>query len=91
MERKERSDIWAVQMDNQNGQSVPNARKRELCEVTKGMDESVLRWFGHIERKGNDMTANRVYVNEYMGNSLVGRPRKRRTDSLNDFKRKREV
>ena len=55
------------------------------------MDESVLRWFGHIERKGNDMTANRVYVNEYMGNSLVGRPRKRRTDSLNDFKRKREV
>ena len=38
---------------------VPNARIRQLCGVTKGVDENsdedVLRWFGHVERMENDM------------------------------------
>ena len=33
---------------------VPNGGKRELCGVKKGLDdridESMLRWFGHVER-----------------------------------------
>ena len=33
---------------------APNARIRELCGVTKWVDEKidegVLRWFGHVER-----------------------------------------
>ena len=33
---------------------VPNARIRVLCGVAKRVDESVLRWFGHIERMEND-------------------------------------
>ena len=56
---KERSRIKAVQMDNLRGllgirrmDKVPNARIRELCGVTKGVDEKidegVLRWFGHV-------------------------------------------
>ena len=35
---------------------------RELCILTKGMDESVLRWFGHIEKIGNDRIVKRVCV-----------------------------
>ena len=37
---------------------VPNARIRELCGVARRVeeriDESVLRWFGHIERKNEE-------------------------------------
>ena len=33
---------------------APNARIRELCGMKKGVDESVLRWFGYVERMEND-------------------------------------
>ena len=33
---------------------VPNVWIRELCGVAKGEDESVLRWFGHMEKMEND-------------------------------------
>ena len=39
--------------------------------MTKGVDErideGVLRWFGHMERKKNDTIAKRVYVGECAG------------------------
>ena len=45
---------------------VPNAMIREFCGVTKGLnervDEGVLRWFGHVERRENDRFAKRIYV-----------------------------
>ena len=52
-------------MDNLRGllgirrmDKVPNARIRELCGGTKGLDEKidegVLWWFGHMERIEND-------------------------------------
>ena len=77
-----------MQMDNLRGllgirrmDRVPNARIRELCEVTKGVDEwidvGVLRWFGHVERMENDRTAKRVYLGECAGSRSVGRPWKR--------------
>ena len=58
---EEISRIRAKQMDNLRGlrdirriDRVPNARIRELCGVTKGVDERIdeciLRWFGHVER-----------------------------------------
>ena len=56
---------------------VPNARIRQLCRVTKGVDEKidgVLRWFGHVERMENDWIANRVDVGECAGIRSVGRP-----------------
>ena len=60
---------------------IPNARIRDLCGMTNGVDErineSVLRWFGHIERIGSDRIPKTLYVGDYRGNSLVGRPRKR--------------
>ena len=29
---------------------VPNARIKKLCRVVEGIDESVLHWFGPVER-----------------------------------------
>ena len=43
--------------------------------------ESVLRWFGPIERIGNVMISNRVYVEKCVGSCLVGRLRKRWTEN----------
>ena len=62
---KERSIVRAVQMNIFRGllgirrmDKVPNARIRQLCGGTKGVDENidevVLRWLGHVERREND-------------------------------------
>ena len=54
---------------------VPNSRTRELCGVTKGVDErideGVLRWFGHKERMENDKIAKRAYVVKCTGSRSV--------------------
>ena len=58
---KEKYRIKAVQVDNLKGflgirrmDRVPNARIRELCGGTKGVDErideGVLRWFFYVEK-----------------------------------------
>ena len=43
---------------------VPNSRIRQLCRVTKGVnekiDEGILRWFCHVERMENDRIAKRA-------------------------------
>ena len=64
---KDSSRIMAMQMDNLRGligirrmNRVPSARIRELCGVAKGVDESVIRWFGHIERIENYRIAKSV-------------------------------
>ena len=62
-------------MDNLRGliairrmHKVPIARIKELCRVSKGVDEriaeSVIRWLVHVERMGNDRIAKKVYVKE---------------------------
>ena len=33
-------------------------------EEDERIDEGVLRWFGHVERMDNNMSAKRVYVGE---------------------------
>ena len=50
--KKERSKIWALHMENLRGllgimrmDKVPNARIRKLCEVTKGVDERLIKVF----------------------------------------------
>ena len=41
-------------LGNRRMDRVQNARIRELCRVTKGLDrridEGVLRWFGHVQK-----------------------------------------
>ena len=71
-EKKERSRVRPVQMDNLRGlfgirmmDMVPNARIRELCGVRKCLheriDEGILRWFNHVERMERDMIDMRIY------------------------------
>ena len=68
---------------------VSNVQIRGMCGVTKEVDErigqSVLRWFGHIERMGDDRITKRVYVEQCMSSRLVSRPLKRWTDSVNEY------
>ena len=40
------------------------------------MDQGVLRWFGHVERMGNERLVKRVYDSEVRGVRKSGRPRK---------------
>ena len=80
-------------MDNLRGlldirrmDNAPNARIRELCGVTKGVDEKidkgVLRWFGHMERMENDRISKRVYVGEFPSSCSMGRQRKKWIDTV---------
>ena len=70
----------------------PNVRIRELCGVTKGVDERIdegsLRWFGYVERKENDRMAKRVYVGDCASSCSVGRVRKRYIDAVKDCLKK---
>ena len=97
---RERSRVRVLQMDNLRGllvirrmDRISNARIRELCGVRKGLDErideSVLRWFGHVERMERDRIAKRVYVGECAGSRSVGRPRKRWIDTVKECLKKR--
>ena len=66
---------------------APNVRARELCGVSKlldeRIDEAVLRWFSHVKRMENDRTV-KVYVGECAGNHSVGSLRKRWIDNVKD-------
>ena len=94
---KEKSRIRIVQMDNlrdllgiRKMDKVPNAQVKELCGVTKGMDErideGILRWFGPGDKMENYMIVKRVYVAEYMYmySRSVGRTRKMWIDTKKD-------
>ena len=79
--KKERSIIWAVQMDNlrdlfgiKRMDKISNARIREVDER---IDERVLRCFGHVERMETDGIAKTIYVGECASSHSVESPRKR--------------
>ena len=59
---------------------VLNARIRELCGVTKGVNkrinEDLVWWYRYVERIEKDRIAKRVCVGEFAGIHSVGRLRK---------------
>ena len=59
---------------------VSNVEIRRRCgkkvSVSERMDQGVLRWFGHVERMGNERLVKRVYDSEVRGVRSRGRPRK---------------
>ena len=59
--------------------------------VDEKIDKSVFRWFGHIERMGNDRNAKGVHAGECVGSRLVGLPWKKWTDSANGSKKEKVV
>ena len=81
-----RSKMQAVQKDNLRGvlgvrriDKMMNEFIRELCGVEKGVKErigeSILRWFGHLERMDESRLVKRVYMGECVGNKRRSRPR----------------
>ena len=55
------------------------------------IDEGMLRWFGHVERMERDRIVKSVYVGECAGSRLVGRERKRWTDTVKECLKKRAL
>ena len=65
---------------------VPNVEIRRMCgknvSVNQRMDQGVLRWFGQVERMGNERLVKRVYDSEVRGVRRRGRPRKSWMDGV---------
>jgi hypothetical protein len=91
--QKNISRIQAVQMDNLRGilgvrkiDKMRNEYIRELCGVEKGVieriNESVLRWFGHVERMEDHRLVKKIYNSECVGTRTIGRPKMRWIDSV---------
>ena len=84
-------------MDNLRGllgirrMDSPECTEMAAMRSDERIDEGVLRWFAHVERMENDMTGKRVYVEEYSGNRLVGRPRRRWIDTVKDCLKKSDL
>ena len=53
------------------------------------IDEGALQWFKHVERMESDSIAKRIYVGECTGSRSLGRPPKRRTDTVKECLRRR--
>ena len=74
---------------------VPNARIRQLCGVTKGVDEridGVLLLIGWpCGENVNDKIARRVYVGECAGIHSMGSPRRRWIDTVKDCLKERAL
>ena len=100
--KKYRSKVQCVQMDNLRGMlgvkrinKVRNERIREWCGVKKGVNErineSMLRWFGHVERMNESRLVKRMYSGECVGNRPAGRPKRKWIESVNECLKERNV
>src|SRR5678816_785926 len=67
---------------------VRNERIREWCGVKKGVNErineSMLRWFCHVERMNESRLVKRMYSGECVGNQPAGRPKKKWIESVKE-------
>jgi len=100
--KKYRSKVQCVQMDNLRGvlgvrriDKERNERIREWCGVKKGVNErineSMLRWFGHVERMNESRLVKRMYSGECVGNRPAGRPKRKWIESVNECLKERNV
>src|SRR5678815_5828185 len=89
-------------MDNLRGvlgvrriDKMRNERIRELCGVKKGVNkrinESMLRWFGHVERMNGSRLVKRMYSGDCVGNRPAGRPKRKWIESVNECLKERNV
>ncbi len=56
-----------------------------------GMERSTLRWFGHIERMGNEEFVKRVHLSSGEGTNRRGRPLGRWEDKVKEYMSERGV
>ena len=91
---RERKRIEAVEMNclrNICGlriiDRVPNVeirRCKKNVSVSQRIDQGMLRWFGHVERMGDERMAKRVYDSDVRGFRRLGRPRKCWMDGMKE-------
>src|SRR5678815_4666944 len=93
--KKYRSKVQCVHIHNLRGMlgvrridKMRNERIRELCGVKKAVNErineSMLRWFGHVERMNDSQLVKRMYSGECVGNRPAGRPKKKWIESVKE-------
>ena len=56
-------------------------------EMSKRVDRKVLKWFGHVERMGDERLTKKVYKSEVDGVRGRGRPHFRHTFKISDITR----
>ena len=62
-------------------------REKCRCElsVPEGMERSVLKWFGHVERMGEERLVKKVYQANLEGNREKRRPQRRWRGEVKDL------
>ncbi len=92
-ERNAWSDIW----DGLSNESVyercgMTGRGSGMgCGVVEWVKRSTLRWFGHIERMGNEEFVKKVYLSNVEGTNRRGRPLGRWEDRVKEYVSERGV
>ncbi len=61
------------------------------CGVVEWVKRSTLRWFGHIERMGNEEFVKKVYLSSVEDTNRRGRPLVRWEDRVREYVNKRGV
>ncbi len=61
------------------------------CGVVEWVKRSTLRWFGHIERMGNEKFVKKVYMSSVEGTNRRGRTLVRREDRVKEYVNERGV
>ena len=60
-------------------------------EMSKRVDQKVLKWFGHVERMGDERLTKKVNKSEVGGERGVGRPRYRWIDGVKEACEERKI
>ena len=67
---------------------IRNERVREMCGGKRSLleraEQGVLKWFGHVERMGEERLTKRIYKSEVVGTRGRGRPRRRWRDGVKE-------
>src|SRR5215469_10080164 len=99
---RERSDLEVFEMKGLKSMCgitirdrIRNERIREICGWERGLvcryEQSVLKWYGHVIRRGEESLRGRVIMGSVEGNRERGRPRRRWMDGVREALERRGV
>jgi hypothetical protein len=77
--------IYGPVCENEEWRIRTNTEVMELyddLDIVTEVKSMRLRWLGHIDRMSNDRSTKKLYNNKPEGLTLVGRPRKRWLDEV---------
>ena len=65
--------------------------KTKVGEISKKVQESRLKWYGHVLRRDDEYVGNRLMTMEVQGKIRRGRPKRRWLDSIRNDLSEREL